>query len=271
MTMTNNPTIDGVSREDLKKWRRDLDACQRVIWLAGGFDPAYCTDAQECIAQMDSVLDAPAVERQEPEFPAGAIHNGRAFIDQLESIYAFKEQQGHTLSLCSEWQELVRCFEWLANHATDSQSTIAQLQAENSRVNDAWHDMKRELDLTKARVQELESGRGEPAAYIVEVVDPSNGNLRRRGLHWHSFETLRDTRDFKEWIGENTAREQPLFTAPPAPVAVADENLAYARDLLHAWKCLYEDMRWNDASTFSSTEEFLGRLDATAALNEGRK
>lgn len=55
----------------------------------------------------------------------------------------------------------------------------------------------------------------QPDAYIVEAVDPNNGHLRRRGLHWHSVETLRDTRDFKEWIGENITKEQPLYTAPP--------------------------------------------------------
>lgn len=59
-----NKTI-AVSLEQLKKWHRDLDACQKVIWLAGcrprvpnGFDPAYCEDAQVSLAQMDSVMTA---------------------------------------------------------------------------------------------------------------------------------------------------------------------------------------------------------------------
>lgn len=60
----------------------------------------------------------------------------------------------------------------------------------------------------------------QPVAYIVEAIDPHSGHLRRRGLHWHSVETLRGTRDFKEWIGENVTKEQPLYTSPPAPVAV---------------------------------------------------
>ncbi len=45
-----------VSRAMLKKWQRDLDACQKVIWLRGGFDPAYCADAQDCIKEMDVIL-----------------------------------------------------------------------------------------------------------------------------------------------------------------------------------------------------------------------
>jgi hypothetical protein len=44
----------------LKKWKRDLDACQKVIWLRGGFDPAYCKDAQDCIKEMDVLLVKPA-------------------------------------------------------------------------------------------------------------------------------------------------------------------------------------------------------------------
>lgn len=62
--------------------------------------------------------------------------------------------------------------------------------------------------------------RQDPVAFIVELTDPNNGHLRRRGLHWHSLETLRDTRDWKEWAGENIAKEQPLYTSPPAPVVV---------------------------------------------------
>ncbi|WP_288464747.1 hypothetical protein [uncultured Pseudomonas sp.] len=47
----------------LKKVHRDLDACQKVIWLAGcrprvpgGFDPAYCEDAQERLKEIDEQI-----------------------------------------------------------------------------------------------------------------------------------------------------------------------------------------------------------------------
>lgn len=176
--MTNNPTIDGVSREQaadslfLTMWPNDtLHECERGNPLyeacLKAVDAGYAKDAPDICPTCDSrgagcpdckpepeppndlrehckqcaevvktwpewkqncLGGAPAVEQQEPEFPAGAIHNGRAFIDQLESTYAFKEQQGHPLSLCSEWQELVRCFEWLATHATEAQATMAQLR-----------------------------------------------------------------------------------------------------------------------------------------------
>ena len=48
-----------VSLDVLKKWQRDMDACQKVIWLAGGFDPAYCKDAQACIKQMADHIEQP--------------------------------------------------------------------------------------------------------------------------------------------------------------------------------------------------------------------
>lgn len=60
----------------------------------------------------------------------------------------------------------------------------------------------------------------QPDAYIVESVDPSSGNIRRRGLHWHSTETLKGTRDFKEWAGENTIKEQALYTDSPEVAAL---------------------------------------------------
>lgn len=51
-----------VSVEQLKKIHRDLDACQKVIWLAGcrprgyGFDPSYVTDAQERLKEIEALL-----------------------------------------------------------------------------------------------------------------------------------------------------------------------------------------------------------------------
>lgn len=51
-----------VSIDWLKQVHRDLDACQKVIWLAGvkprghGLDPAYCTDAQARLAEIDALI-----------------------------------------------------------------------------------------------------------------------------------------------------------------------------------------------------------------------
>ncbi|WP_264313127.1 hypothetical protein [Pseudomonas putida] len=40
----------------LRLARKELDACQRVIHYAGGFDPAYVNDAQVALKATDAVL-----------------------------------------------------------------------------------------------------------------------------------------------------------------------------------------------------------------------
>lgn len=58
-----------VSVEQLKKIHRELDACQKVIWLAGcgqrgyGFDPSYVTDAQERLKEIEMLIAAQPVEQ----------------------------------------------------------------------------------------------------------------------------------------------------------------------------------------------------------------
>ncbi len=42
--------------EALKEARRELHACQAVIHLAGGFDPAYVTGAQAAIRRADAAI-----------------------------------------------------------------------------------------------------------------------------------------------------------------------------------------------------------------------
>lgn len=40
----------------LKDARRELHACQAVIYLAGGFDPAYVSDAQKVLKAIDAAI-----------------------------------------------------------------------------------------------------------------------------------------------------------------------------------------------------------------------
>jgi hypothetical protein len=51
---------------------------------------------------------------------AGAIENGRAYADRLESHYNFECEAG-PLQLCSDWVEFRRCFEWLCEHVAAPQ------------------------------------------------------------------------------------------------------------------------------------------------------
>lgn len=56
------PDTVRVPTETLRRIHRDLDSCQKVIWLAGcrprgyGFDPAYVTDAQARLKEIEALL-----------------------------------------------------------------------------------------------------------------------------------------------------------------------------------------------------------------------
>lgn len=51
----------------------------------------------------------------DPSFLMGAIENGRAFIARLENNYRF-EDDGRSLASNAEWDELKRCFEYMAEY-----------------------------------------------------------------------------------------------------------------------------------------------------------
>lgn len=60
-----------VDQEWLKRLHRDLDACQKVIWLGlRGADPAYCQDAQDRLKEIDELLAQPAEAEGSIQCPA---------------------------------------------------------------------------------------------------------------------------------------------------------------------------------------------------------
>lgn len=59
------------------------------------------------------------------EYPAGAIVNGRAHIDRLESLYNFECAAG-PLYICDDWEGLKSCFEHLADHAAAQAAPAAE-------------------------------------------------------------------------------------------------------------------------------------------------
>jgi hypothetical protein len=90
---------------------RDMTArLQQVERLIG--------DNRDLRAQI-SALSAPPSSKPEAvsdaDFPAGAIENGRVYIERLERDYQFNCEAG-PLTLCSDWIELVRCFEYMADY-----------------------------------------------------------------------------------------------------------------------------------------------------------
>lgn len=73
-----------VSVTQLQQIHRALDACQKVIWLAGvrprgDFDPAYVTDAQARLKEIEALLSEQAVSgwtKQKPTRPGAYYVRG---------------------------------------------------------------------------------------------------------------------------------------------------------------------------------------------------
>lgn len=137
---------------------------------------------------------AAPVEQAAPEFPAGAIVNGRTLLDRLEQTYSFDCEAG-PLRLCSEWHELRRSFEHLAEHAAQ--------QAAQPVAQEPVACLIRSRSCTDARLCHNkrpsfgEWGDWQPAtlAHGLAVTNPSRN-------------------DPKVWD------MLPLYTAAPAPVAL---------------------------------------------------
>jgi len=84
---------------------------------------AYAGQAtQETREAVVKSIEQPA----QSDFPTGAIENGRAFIDRLETHYSFECEAG-PLKNCTDWYELVRRFNYLADY-------VAALQQQQDGV-----------------------------------------------------------------------------------------------------------------------------------------
>lgn len=209
MTMTNNLTIDGVSRELLTNLHKIASRKCKSAWSAGVCD------------ELRALLDAPAVERQELK-PAVRVC-GAGYDAERNTVWMETGVVEMPIMRKVEvGEELV--------FLSEAQSTIARLEA---------------------RIAELESGRGEPVAWKFKE------RVWATGL---SDYVWRDQLEDEKPNGdERQIRDiDPLFTAPPAPVAVVlpdrkDGNgpaLSNHRSYNQGWNAC---------------------LDATAALNNKNK
>jgi chromosome segregation ATPase len=90
-------------------------------------------------------------------------------------------------------------------------------------------------------------------------------------------EIIRDLKDWRECSQSLAAFTSVIERAEaviPAPgplrkaLTAAEQRNAESRQLLHDWKCLYEDMRWGDATTFAKTEEFLSAQPTESGASE---
>lgn len=243
MTMTNNPTIDGVSRaliENAANYMEGSASAQVNIWR------------RELRALLDAPIEPFNLDGWGIDHSAGRpvlVHN-KCSVIETEQAYGLLE---------------------LINAAKDApevaalQSTIARLEDRLSKAIDLDFQRRETIEQLQARIGELESGVGEPVAEV------QHGPFDDVGApQWVRVVTLDDF-DL-EHIPDGTK----LFTAPPALVEVSiDEQQAFA-DWTHEVvgmrglaKVQRRDEMTVDQEKFA-LRGWLARacLDATAALNK---
>lgn len=133
--MTTPPQGEHAQTEALRPIQRfevvdciDSKHVPAVIPRANGPWVRYEDHAAQ-VAALTAATAQPAapqgVAYAEPsEFPAGAIVNGRTHIDRLESFYRFDCEAGPLIN-CDDWHGLKRCFEHLAERASNGQAPAA--------------------------------------------------------------------------------------------------------------------------------------------------
>lgn len=180
----NNPTIDGVSRELLERlWRG-------AVTMGWG-------SAQ----QLQDLLQAPVVERQ---------HDCCANCMRPRMEHCGENCPAPNTSVWHAWDYDFAPGTEATPEVAALQPTIAQLEDKLNKAIDLDFQRRETIEQLQARVQELESGRGE---VVYQVSDGVSG--------WHDVERLKFTAcqlDPEEY------ECRMLFTAPPAPVAVAVEK-----------------------------------------------
>lgn len=90
-----------VTVEQLKKIHRELDACQKVIWLAGcrprvpnGFDPAYVTGAQEQLQVIEGMIAQLSAPFMFAQLHAGDVLDWTQDPNRAEAW----EEEGYTVA-----------------------------------------------------------------------------------------------------------------------------------------------------------------------------
>lgn len=236
--MTNNPTIDGVSRGLIEM---TIDLLQ---------DLRRGTAVER---KLRALLDAPAVERQDEV----------AFLEmELEGERRAKLELADVLGVGDEPR-----WKWMLSAARAQQSTISRLEAQlNNAINLDFQRRERITQLesekefaaatyqaARDRIAELESGRGEAPFYI--SVDDWN-MLVRDDVEIASVRVSRTRR---------SKFTEPLFAAPPAPVAAPTDllrRLAYALSQVGT-----PDNLVDYDAVILAREDLNACLDATAAPN----
>lgn len=202
--MTNNPTIDGVSREFAERTFAVLTRLSAHITVSGN----DLKEGRAAAEELRALLDAPAVERQEP-----VARCRQSPVRKYLSVELLRTHMKDGDLLYSAPPEVAAL-----------QSTIARLEARIAELESEepeWSAMQQRLGdenaQLRSRVDELESGRGEPVAWSFREYVWATG----LGAHVWREKLEREAPDLEETDFRDL---EPLFTAPPAPVAVVPDG-----------------------------------------------
>jgi hypothetical protein len=266
--MTNNPTIDGVSRKTIE---RIADHCK--FWK----DHAYIEAIGDIEPELRALLDAPVVERQ-PDDDYDQIEKAISDILDGRQLTAISTLRGLLEVWSSAPKPLMVTF---ADHKKGRDAyleQIAALQSTNKRLTETIQHM---IDQTIPLVPD-ENNPMWARRITIDELQSTIAQLQARVAELESgkVEILADGIQTLERIGASIdARQQRIdaLTAPPAPAAtlweirMPDEpgnpespcEYAYVNSIAERDLLLQRDG--------SLVYAEYACLDATAALNEARK
>ncbi|WP_278400493.1 hypothetical protein [Stutzerimonas kunmingensis] len=163
-----------VDRDWLKRTHRDLDACQKLIWAnIRGADPAYCSDAQDRLKEIDEMLaqqDALSAVTAERDGLAAARmayanefapdENGDPDVGNVHAnIRALKAERdrlrGTVEDLELALQDAEERAESAGRNASAFEDRMGDLQVENGRLQDRIRPLM-------AFTQQMARQEGEP-------------------------------------------------------------------------------------------------------------
>ncbi|ERI50884.1 hypothetical protein N878_07575 [Pseudomonas sp. EGD-AK9] len=204
-----------VSVEQLRKIHRELDACQKVIWLAGcrprvpnGFDPAYVTGAQEQLQVIEGLI------KKQPS-AAEAIEPCGECIEGLQMIDPYDGGTFITCKRCSGRGFVAVCPTCRQGVPADS----AHLLSEAIEVPRWTHEKPAAPGAYWVRGFRLGEPDSRPA--LVEVSRNEGGELlcniheRNSNDETHQWSFVADCAERFEWFGPLQAGN-PLQTEPYA-------------------------------------------------------
>ncbi|EOC8655762.1 hypothetical protein QBC88_000039 [Citrobacter freundii] len=164
--MTNVSAVEKMAElmQQMEENSPRVTALQYCLKLVGN----KLEEVEKRISELEAKCAALAAENAglKSEVPLGAIENGRAFAERLET-YPF-ECQGGNLNMCSDWQELRRCFEHLSEWAMHGQK--------ETPATDAF--------VAEVRASELDSLAGVAETMLVKLSNQSCSSDMHEVVGW---------------------------------------------------------------------------------------